>query len=351
MAQLLERQQVAKREDLLDLLTRVDEKATPFMSMASRGPTPHNTRLDYPVDAYTAPQIGGITDGVDIAETGGGSYENPAANRKLLHTYLQTFRRAAMISRLANDVSNVAGVASEKANAVSVKGVELLRDLESTFLSDQELQIDNGTLPYLTRGLGVWIRDTAHINSAGFGSTAGQASGHEVDAAFRPAAGQIIDTAAGSLTESNIQTLLQAIWNATGMSGDYKLFCDGTMRRAFTDFTRTIAGAGYSSRNFNQDASSKTVVNSTTIFEGDFGSIEICPSHFIGRKANPSDAAQESGRAYLLDMDKISIRMSKSPTVESFEDRGGGERIMIEARAALQVTNPLGLAQFSESLN
>ena len=45
MAGLFEINQVAKREDLLDLLTRVDEKATPFMSMVKRGPhpeTPHS---------------------------------------------------------------------------------------------------------------------------------------------------------------------------------------------------------------------------------------------------------------------------------------------------------------------
>ena len=60
---------------------------------------------------------------------------------------------------------------------------------------------------------------------------------------------------------------------------------------------------------------------------------------------------RDTNRAYLLDMDKISIRMSKNPTVERFEDQGGGERFMIEARAALQCANPIGLAQFNTSLS
>jgi hypothetical protein len=38
--------------------------------------------------------------------------------------------------------------------------------------------------------------------------------------------------------------------------------------------------------------------------------------------------------------------MSKNPTVERFEDQGGGERFMIESRASLQCLNPIGLAQF-----
>jgi len=49
----------------------------------------------------------------------------------------------------------------------------------------------------------------------------------------------------------------------------------------------------------------------------------------------------------LLDMDKLQIRMSKNPTVERFEDQGGGERFMIESRASLQCLNPVGLAQFN----
>lgn len=340
MASLLERSQVAKREDLLDLLTRVDEKATPFMSLVNKGTTPQNTRMDWPVDAYASPSLGGIVDGKDITETGGGDYENPAGSRALLFNYLQTFRRAAMISRLAGDVSVIAGVADEKANAVAVKGVELLRDMEATMLSDQEFDLDDGTNPYLLRAMGVWVRDTTNIGV--------QTAGSQVPTAFRPAAGQINGDLTADLTETDIQTMLQTIWSNTGMIGDYKLFCDATLRRAFTDFTRTIATAGYSQRNLNYDGDGTKITNTTTIFEGDFGQVEVIADNFIGY--NAAGSSQEAGRGYLLDMDKIDVRLQKSPTVETFEDRGGGERIMIEGRATLQVRNPKGLGQFSPAL-
>ena len=344
MAMLLEKDQVAKREDLLDLLTRVDEKATPFMSLVNKGTTPQNTYLEWPVDTYGAATLGGTVDGTDVT-----SYENAAANRAIISTYLQTFRRSAQVSRLAQDVSVVAGVSDEIANSISVKGVELIRDIEATCLSDQEHQVDNGSNAYLTRGLGVWIRDTANLTTAGAGSVGGQ-SLLAVPAAFRPAAGQIIGTATASITESDIQALLQTIWSATGMMGDYKLFCDATLRRAFTDFTRTIATAGYTARNFNIDGDSKKVTNSTTIFEGDFGTIEVIADNFIGFQDAAVGSSQEAGRGYLLDMDKIDLRMQKQPTVEKFEDRGAGDRFLIEARAALQVRNPIGLGQFSPAL-
>lgn len=341
---LLERQQIAKREDLLDLLTRVDEKATPLMSLINKGTTPQSTYLQWPVDSYSAATLGGTVDGVDVS-----TYENAATNRKLLSTYLQTFRRSAKVSRLAQEVSVVAGVADEVANAIAVKGVELVRDIEATMLSDQEHKADDGTVAYLMRGLGVWVRDSAQKDTAGFGSVAGQFV-HEVPTGYFPSAGQIIGKPTANITESDIQALLQEVWTNTGMMGDYKLFCDATLRRAFTDFTRTIATAGYSSRNLNYDGDAKKITNSTTIFEGDFGTVEVVADNFIGFKDPAEGTTQEAGRGYLLDLDKIDLRMSKQPTVEKFEDQGGGERFLVEARAALQVRNPIGLGQFSPAL-
>lgn len=335
MAGLFEPTQTAKREDLFDVLTIVDEKATPFLSMVSRGSTPKNTYLEWPVDIYDTPQLGGVVDGTDVS-----SYENHAENRVLLQTYLQTFRKTGKVSRLSQEVSDVAGVSDELSNAIAKKTIELGRNIEATLLSDQEHQADNGTVPYLTRGLGVWILNTTNIAAQTL---------FQVPANFRPADGQIDVTAVGSILESDIQAMLQAIFDATGMIGDYKLFAGSALRRAFTDFTRTIATAGYSSRNFDFDGASKKVTNSTTIFEGDFGSIEVVPDNFIGFSSGGT--TPDTSRGYLLDMDKLDLRSHKAPTVERFPDQGGGPRFMVEARCALQVRNPIGLAQFNTALS
>lgn len=347
MSMLFEKTQIAKKEDLLDLLTRVDSKATPLMSLINKGTTPHNTFMSWPVDTYADPALGGTVDGTDVS-----SYDNHAVNRALLSTYLQTFRKSYQVSRLAQDVSDVAGLGSgnEIAEASAKAGVELVRNIETALLSDQEHDADDGTDPYLLRGLGVWIRDTANITAAGAGSLGGQGGGHQVPANYRPAAGQIIGTATASITESDIQAVLQTIWGATGMSGDYKLFADATLRRAFTDFTRTIATAGYSQRSLNYDGDGTRISNTTTIFDGDFGSVEVIADNFIGANRPGVSFAQEAGRGYLLDMNMLDLRTNKQPTIEKFEDTGGGERFLIEGRSTLQVRNPIGLAQFSPAL-
>lgn len=338
MSGLLEPSQVGKKEDLLDVLTIVDYKNLTLLSSISRGSTPRNTYLEWPVDDYSDPNPSGVVDGTDVT-----SYENHAQNRALLSTYLQTFRRAAKVSRLSQEVSDVAGVTDEISNAVMKKGVELNRDIEAALLSSQEHQAEDGTNPYLTRGLGTWILDTTNI--------AGQTL-LQVPANYRPSDGQVINTAAASLDETAIQNLLKAGFDNVGSpQGNLVLIAGSTLRRAFTDFTRTIDSGGSNafetSRNFNFDGNSETVKNTTSFYQGDYGLIEIRSSSFIGW----SGGAPDLDRGYILDMDKVSLRWNKQPEVERFDDQGGGPRFMIEARCALQCSNPKGLYQIQPGLS
>lgn len=99
-------------------------------------------------------------------------------------------------------------------------------------------------------------------------------------------------------------------------------------------------------RSFNTDMSNSTITSTTTVYEGDYGTITLESSNFIGYDYS---TAGNTGKnvGYLLDMDKIHLRQNKSPGRESFDDQGGGPRIMIEAVASLQVDNPIGLGKFA----
>lgn len=339
MAGLTEPNQVAgKREDLSDIYSIVDMKETPFLTRVNKSAKPTNARFDWVVDSYAAVDTGAVVDGTDVGE-----YDNHAAARAELSNYIQIKRRSYKVSRLSETVSKVAGVPSEISLAAAKALTELKRDQEATFLlNGQDGQADNGSSGYKTVSLGKWIDTT--------GPTAPVNMAAAPQSSYRPASAQIITTATASITEDGtLQTLLQAIYDATGMSGDYVLFAGSTLRRRFTDMTRTIANATSTStkvRMFNQTASSGTVSSTTTIFQGDYGAIEIVSSNFIG---NDYNTAGNTGKnvGYLLDMDKIHLRSNKTPGRESFEDQGGGPRIMVEAVAGLQVDNPLGLGKFA----
>ena len=339
---LLERNQIHKREDVLDLITRTDEKQTPFTSRIKKGRTPFNTLMQWTVDAYDTPQFGGVVDGTDVS-----TFENHAENRAKLSTYLQSHRRTAKVSPLSQEVSNVAGLkGGEMSEAIAKKLEEIGRDIEMTCLSDQEHQLDDGAEnAYLGRALGIWIRDTANI--------AGQTS-LEVPEAYRPLAAQIVTSAVGSIAEDDFQSILQAIYDQTGMSGSYALIAGSDLRRQVTDMTRfeqfASTNTPKSSRSFNYEGSGTRVDNTVSVYHGDYGTIEVISSNFIGGNPSAATFAPDKGRGYLLDMSKIELASQKNPTVKSLPDLGGGERAYIEARCALRVLNPIGLGQFNSSL-
>ena len=134
---LLQPNQVGIREELADYIAIVDQKSTPFVSMAPKGKDLGNMTFSWQVDNYAVPVPGGIVDGTDVTYTAGspGSPVNPVPNRTRLSNYAQVFRNDLRIGFIAN-TSNVAGVGNggEIANGISKRLIELKRKMESTFL-------------------------------------------------------------------------------------------------------------------------------------------------------------------------------------------------------------------------
>ena len=324
MAGLTEPNQVAQREDLADIMSIVDVRATPFLSRVKKDKSPINTTYQWPVDKYDDHRVEGVVDGVDISE-----YENHAADRAVLASTVQKWWRSAKVSGMAEDLAVVAGVPSEIGQAKAKKTIELKRDIEATLLGGNDGQLDTGSVPYLTIGLDKWIDTTGPTVPA------------SVPAAYRTRSGAVDTTATASLTETEVNAVLTAIFDATGMSGDYILLCGSVLRRRMTEMTRTASSTNANKpRNFVTDLDNKTITHSTTVYEGDYGNIEILTSQFIG------GATVDTDRGYLLDMDKISYASHFKPRVRSFPDLGGGPRILVEACGGLKVSNPIGLGKF-----
>lgn len=338
MAMLTEPNQVGKREDLLDVLYRIDNRNTPFTSMLNSGSTPQNFLLEWPVDTHFAPRNAAYVGGTDVAE-----FRNHADERALLRTYMQNFREASMVSRDAVEVSNVAGVSDELGEAIEKMMVAIKRDMEATFLSSQEHQAESGAgTPYLTRGLGNWLVDTANIASQTL---------YQVPEAYRPAAAQYVTTATASLTDDSINTVLQSIFDTSGMAtGTMYLLAGSVLRAKFTDMTRTIQAGSTNTfeatNNFNYDGNTRSIQKTTDVYQGDFGTVQIELCSYIGCDMTASSVTPDTDRGYLVDMDHLQCRWHKTPTLNRLTDNGGGPRFEIYSRAALQCSNPKAMAQF-----
>jgi hypothetical protein len=332
MPALFERTQVGKREDLADYISLVDAKDTPITSLIPKGNKPGNTRLNWQADSMPAARLDGSVDGVDVT-----SYSNLNENRAVLQNYIQVFQRAIRVSPLAVDVSNVAGLRDELAGMVA-KGIKLTkRDIELTISSDNDAQADNGTVPYLTRGLGEWIKNGAQ-------------SVLPVNSNYRTPTASINTTATASFTESDAQGVLTSIYGQTGSFKEYDCVVGTSLKRAFSNLLFTtgitttstvgVTGSGATAvRTFSRDANSDAYIASVDIFEGDFGRLKLHPSLFL----------PNAFRGYVLDMELLELRYTNLPEVTELPDAGGGPARLIKAVAGLVCKNPLGLGKFAAS--
>ena len=342
----------AIREDLADYIAIVDAKSCPLISQAPKGKDLGNMRFDWQVDSYAAPLLAGVMDGVDITVS---SASNPVANRARQSNYAQAFRRDLRIGFIA-ETQNVAGVSDELASGISKKLIEIKRDCEATFCcTNQAAQIESGTagsggVPYLTSSLGNWI--TAAPASGTTGVPAAYTGGD-----YGPASGAVTSTTSANLTEATVQNVLTAIYGATGVYRQYDCILGTTLKRAFTNLTAggqaLLNGAGTTNtytqtavRTFNKELDTDTFKSSIDIFVGDFGTLVLNPSTFIGGKTGTA-LTSLAYKGYVIPMDMVEVRYAKLPEIKELPDAGGGPARLVQMIAGLVVKNAQGFGMFN----
>jgi hypothetical protein len=337
MAGLIEPNQVGVREDLSNLIANAEMKDTPLTSMVPKGTKPGNMRLDWQMDADldimvpkgTKPgnmrldwqmdadldiNTDGVLDSTDVT-----TFQNAAENRALSSVYCQWFRNSGKTGKLAQDVSNVAGV-SEKENARAIMKVmvQVKQSMEARFSGDDDTTAESGATPYTARGLGSWINNSAQAQLP-------------VPSQYRTPASSIDSTAStAAATEAAINSVLESIYMKSRIS-DLQLVD-----------TNLAAGTAYlAARQVNKDQKDVTLAKKIDIMVGDFGTIKFHVSNFLGWENNSRDALKGAGRMYILDMKDLELCFESTPGVQQFPDLGGGPRFAVDSVAALKMGNPL----------
>ena len=357
----------SKREDLADYIALIDAKDCPFTSMAPKGKDLGNMFHRWQVDQYETATNIGFVDGQDATATAhasagvvedgasvshGADYapliQNHRRKSNELSNYGQYFRRATKVSPLAAQVTTPAGERDLLAAGVAKKTVELKRDMEKTFLSNNVPVVGTASVPYQTRGMGAWIQLLASDSTVGSSvyaselSTPGDSSVDITDDA----------TPTGStLTEGVLQGLLESIYGETGTVRSYNLICGTKVKRFVTGLTGTatettedasgdsVAATGV--RTFNQNLSDTTLKNTIQVFEGDFGTLTLFVDSFT----------PDVYTGYVIPMEMTEIRYGMLPRVQTIPDSGSGEGRIVEAVASLVVRNPKGFGKLNGSGN
>lgn len=327
MAQLTEPNQVGKREMLFDLIALDDYKEKPLLAMLPKEQKLSNMRMDWQMDIYDSPKIGGTADGVPVKNV-----ENAAANRVRVEAYAQKFRRTAGVGTIAEEISKVAGASEgEMARSIDKKLEEISRDIEAALGSDSDTQLEQSEAqPYLLRGLGSWI------GSAG--------TTLPIPAAFVTPAASVNSTVTSQLAEADVKGVLQSIFTQYGKSQDLDLICGPNLKRAFTNMTQISSGTQNTQialRTFNQDIDERKITSNILIYEGDFNNVRLHTSLLLAQTGTQTPSAAGSARGYVLAMDRVALSWGWQPRVKPLAEDGSGPRAVIEAVLGLIYKNTL----------
>ena len=318
------------REDLTDFLTILSPEDTPKVSTFAKTKRMTNAYQEWQVDSLSPVSFGGVLEGQDVL-----AFSNQAVNRARIGNYVQQFREQWMVSRL-QEASDVAGVASEVANAKMKCMRELKRSIEAAIGSDNDRQQEAPPAPYKLRALGKWISASP---------------GTDVPAAFRTPSGNIDTTATGSLGESAFNDVFQSIFQQVGGRRSYTLFAGPNLKRAISKFQRQEGASGTTKTyQVTQDASEHKIDLDVTVYVGDFHTVTVVPDLFNGivDGADPSTTTnQQKARGYVIDPELVGIGYMLGIESNELPDLGGGRRGFILAALTLLVKNPLGLGKFA----
>jgi hypothetical protein len=327
---------VGIREDLTDYLTILEPEDTPKLSSFNKSPRPTSYFQEWQVDNLSPVQFPGVLEGQDVS-----AFANKAQARARIGNYVQKFWRPWAVSDIV-EASDVAGVANEVANAKAKVAREIKRDIEAAIGSDNEMQADNGSVPYLFRGLGKWI-----------GPASGQTV-HPVPALYETPAASISTTLTNALTEAIFNSVFQSIFEVNGGKRSYTLFAGPTLKRYISLFQRVEGAAGTTKTyQVTQGAEEHRIDLHVDIYEGDFHTVTIIPDLFNGLVSTPANATSfpytdvSRARGYVIDPDLVGVGYMIGMENMELPDLGAGRRGLIKSVPTLMVKNPRGLGKFA----
>jgi hypothetical protein len=310
---------VSNREDLTDVLTILAPEETPVLSSANKQKA-SATFVEWTVDSLSAPVTAGIAEGADVS-----TFTDKFSGRARLGNYIQKFRRDYQVSDLQEAVDSVGPAKLAQAEAKSIR--ELKRDIEATLCGTQDLDQEDGTNPYVLRGLGSWINSSAQASNP-------------VPVAFRTPAASIADVTDDEFAESELNDIITSIFKVTGSSNSLMLIADTALRRDISDFARIAGVSGVdrdSVRTVNYNGDSSKIKLSVDLYQSDHGIVSIVNAN---PDCMPTQAGQAGMSGYLVNPEYYGIHELIPMGSTRLPNQGGGERGYVDCALTLGVYHP-----------
>ena len=298
-------QAVGNREDLTDVITDISPMERPFSTRVRRGKA-SATFHEFQTDSLAAAsKSNAVIDGDDATT-------DTATATSRYGNYCQIMDRVARVSGTQR-VVNSAGRRDEMSYQVAKRGRELLRDVERRLCSDDAASAGSAALARELAGVGAWLWDN-QVQKGGLATTVTVTSGAPTT---DPTAGS-----AGTFTEANLKTAIEATWNDGG-NADLILVGSFNKQRA-----SAFGGIATQYRD-NQQIGPGVIIASADIYVSDFGQHSIIASHFT-----------ENDIVYALDTEHWEVCYLRGIRQQQLAKTGDSDRRQIITEVTLEACEP-----------
>jgi len=245
------------REDLSDLIYRIDPTDTPLTSNIGHGKATAKLH-EWQIQALAA----AVDTNAQIE--GDDATANAAVPTSRVGNRTQIAAKTAIVSGTLEAV-NKAGRDSEMEYQVLLKGLELKRDVEKQMLSNKASVTGSSAAASQSAGIESWL--TTNVSRGATGASGGF-SGGTVAAPT--------DGTQRAFTEALLKTVHQSAFTAGGKPS--MLFMHPTQKTVFSGF------AGIAVNRINQNSTTKdqvTIIGGADTYVGDFGNLTAVVSIFM----------------------------------------------------------------------
>lgn len=238
------------REDLADVIYRVDPTDTPFTSAIKKvGATAVNH--EWQTQALAAASTANAVLEGDDATT------DAATPTVRLGNICQISDKVARVTGTQQEVDK-AGRDNEMDYQVLLKGLELKRDMEAIFLTNQAKSTGDDTTARKLASVLSWIKTNTNKDDVGAGADPSAADG----------TGTRTDGTQRAFTEALLKGVLNEIWVSGGNPDTIML--GGFNKQVMSGFV----GRGTPT----EDTKSKKIIAAVDVYESDFGTLKIVPN-------------------------------------------------------------------------
>lgn len=249
---------VGIREDLTDVISRIDPTETPFYSSIGR------TKASAKYHEWQIQKLASAAAvGANAALDGANAPTAVTTPTSRVGNRTQIMTKVASVSGGLQAV-DTAGRANEMEYQVLLKGLELKRDMEAQLVQNGASQADNGTVAGLSASFESFL--TTNVSRGAAGANGGFSAG--VVAAPT-------DGTARAFAESQLKTVLAAVYAAGGKPSI--LMLDPTQKQNFSNFS----GLSQSRITIPENGKSMAkIVGAADIYVSDFGALTAVPNIF-----------------------------------------------------------------------